>query len=157
MGKDPTKKDGPVRDRPKLRSAQGWRVRRSGPRGSMALPALAIIAPLSLTVTTPPRLLFLEPFLLRRLHVRHVLTVLPENATPVHLPSEAFECTINGLVVSNLYTYSQRGSLLRESGFRSTMGEYADWMSTGRTQLSGGRHVSSTGVPVGRPSTPHRL
>jgi hypothetical protein len=68
-------------------------------------------------VTPPAGLLLLEPFLLRRLHVRHVLPVLLQNAAPVYLAPEAFERAINVFVVSNLYTNSQRGSLLEESGY----------------------------------------
>jgi len=83
----------------------------------MPLAALPVVAPLALAVAAPTGAFFLEPLLLRGLHVRHVLAVLPKNAAPVHLTPETLECTINVFVVSNLNTNSQRESLLEESGF----------------------------------------
>jgi len=84
----------------------------------LVLPALAVVTPLALAVAPPAGLLLLEPLLFRRLHVRHVLPVLLQNATPIYLAPEAFECTINVFVVSNLNTNSQRGSLLGKSVFK---------------------------------------
>lgn len=81
------------------------------------LAALPIVASLALAVPTPTRFLLLQAFLLRRLHVRHILAVLAENAAPIHLPSEAFECAIDRLVISYLNTNSQRKSLLEKSDF----------------------------------------
>lgn len=82
------------------------------------LPALpAVVAPLTFAVTTATRLLLLEALLFRRLHVRHVLAILPKNAAPVHLTPKALERAIDGLVISYLYTNSQRESLLEKSRF----------------------------------------
>jgi hypothetical protein len=71
----------------------------------------------ALAVAPAACLFLLEPLLLRRLHVRHVLPVLLQNAAPVYLTPEALECTINVFVISNLYTNSQRGSLLEKFGY----------------------------------------
>jgi len=98
-----------------MRSAE-WRVL-LGEEEPVPLATLPVVAPLALAVAAPTGALLLEPLLLRGLHVRHVLAILPENAAPVHLAPKALECTINVFVVSNFNTNSQRGSLLEKSGF----------------------------------------
>jgi len=80
------------------------------------LQALSVVAPLLLAVATPPRTLLFHAFLFRGLHVRHVLPVLLQHTTPIHLTPEALEGTINVFVVSDFDTNSQGRSLRREFG-----------------------------------------
>jgi hypothetical protein len=80
--------------------------------------ALPVVAPLLFAVTPAARPLFFETLLFRRLHVRHVLPVLLQHTTPIHLTPEAFEGTINVFVISDFDTNSQGRSLRREFGSR---------------------------------------
>lgn len=72
--------------------------------------SLLATVPLAFAVTPAARLLALKPLLFRRLHVRHILTVLPENTAPVYLAAKPLECTVDRFVASNFNTNSQSRS-----------------------------------------------
>ncbi len=82
-----------------------------------ALQALPVVAALPFAVAASTRPFFFKPLLLRGLHIGHVLPVLLQHATPVHLTTETLERAINVFVVSDFYTNSQGRSLRREFGF----------------------------------------
>jgi hypothetical protein len=86
------------------------RVPRSGHIQQAARPSLLATVPLAFAVTPAARLLALKPLLFRRLHVRHILTVLPENTAPVYLAAKPLECTVDRFVASNFNTNSQSRS-----------------------------------------------
>jgi len=95
----------------------GRRFTDAGGQMGGALLALPVVAPLPLAVAPPAGPLLFEPLLLRGLHVGHVLPILLQHTTPVHLTPEALERAINVFVVSDFYTNSQGRSLRREFGF----------------------------------------
>jgi len=81
------------------------------------LQALPVVATLPFTVAPSTRPLLFQPLLLRGLHIGHVLPILLQHATPVHLTPKALQRTVNVFVVSDFYTNSQGRSLRREFGF----------------------------------------
>jgi len=95
--------------------------------GSLELP---VVAPLLFTVAPPARPLLFEALLFRRLHVRHVLPILLQHTTPVHLTPEAFKGTINVFVIADFDTNRQGRSLRKELGSRrlcvSAIGQFSE-------------------------------
>jgi hypothetical protein len=86
------------------------------PKCIVFLEPLPIVPSLLLAVAPTARPLLFEAFLFRRLHVGHVLPVFLQYTTPIHLPPEAFESTINVFVIADFDTNSQGRSLRREFG-----------------------------------------